>query len=77
MLHHRSVEMLLPRAAYARAGLSLSNWFVCHNFFLKTRSNRRFRGSKQQDNDEMCQILAYEYLVEHKAVLFSAFPTFF
>ena len=29
--------------------------------------------SKQQNNDEMRQILAHVYLVEHKVVLVSAF----
>ena len=33
--------------------------------------------SKQQENEEIWKILAYAYLVEQKAVLFSAFSTFF
>ena len=33
--------------------------------------------SKQEDKDEIRRILAYVYLIEHKAVLFSAFSTFF
>ena len=33
--------------------------------------------SKQEDKDEIRRILAYVYLREHKAVLFSAFSTFF
>ena len=33
--------------------------------------------SKQEDKDEIRRILAYVYLVEHKAVSFSAFSTFF
>ena len=33
--------------------------------------------SKWENNDEICRILAYVYLVEHQAVLFSAFSTFF
>ena len=32
--------------------------------------------SKQEDKDEIRHILAYVYLIEHKAVLFSAFSTF-
>ena len=32
---------------------------------------------KWEDNDEIRRILAYVYLVEHKAVSFSAFSTFF
>ena len=33
--------------------------------------------SKQEDKDEIRRILAYVYLIEHKAVLFSVFSTFF
>ena len=43
---------------------------------MKTRSNRRLRGSKQQYNDEMCQILAYVYLVEHYARHFPLFSDY-
>ena len=32
---------------------------------------------KREDNNEICHILAYVYLVEHKVVSFSAFSTFF
>ena len=33
--------------------------------------------SKQEDKDEIRRILAYVHLIEYKAVLFSAFSTFF
>ena len=33
--------------------------------------------SKREDNNEIRRILALVYLIEHKAVLFSAFSTFF
>ena len=33
--------------------------------------------SKQEDKDEIRHILAYVRLIEQKAVLFSAFSTFF
>ena len=73
---------LLPRAAYARAGLS--NWFCpsvvvvvvvrkkCITAVLETKTI-----SKQEVYDKMYHILAYVYLVKHKALLFSEFSTFF
>ena len=44
---------------------------------LKSGDSASIRTSKREDNDEIRRILAYVYLVEHKAVSFSAFSTFF
>ena len=82
----RTTEALLPRAAYARAGLS--NWLCplsvrpsvrpsVMQVILKSGDSASIRTSKREDNDEIRRILAYVYLVEHKAVSFSAFSTFF
>ena len=46
-------------------------------FFLKTGDLEAKTISKQENKDEIRRILAYVYLREHKAVLFSAFSTFF
>ena len=75
-------SMSLPRAACARAGLS--NWLCPSSVrpsvmqvILKSGDSASIRTSKRKDNDEIRRILAYVYLVEHKAVSFSAFSTFF
>ena len=78
-------RVFLPRAAYARAGLS--NWLCPSSVrtvrpsvmqvILKSGDSASIRTSKREDNDEIRRILAYVYLVEHKAVSFSAFSTFF
>ena len=44
---------------------------------LKSGDSASIRTSKREDNDEIRRILAYVYLVEYKAVSFSAFSTFF
>ena len=44
---------------------------------LKTGDLEAKTISKQENKDEIRRILAYVYLREHKAVLFSAFSTFF
>ena len=65
---------LLPRAAYARVGLS--NSFCPSSSVIKifiTGDSESITTSKWEDNDEIHRILAYVYLVEHKAALFSAF----
>ena len=67
---------LLPRAP------GLSNWFcqsvvVVHKKFFITGDSESKSSSKRENNDEIRRILSYVYLVEHKAVLFSAFSTFF
>ena len=74
--------IVTPRAACARAGLS--NWF-CPSVVVVHKKKKNFitgyseskSTSKRENNDEIRRILAYVYLVEHKAVLFSAFSTFF
>ena len=43
---------------------------------LKSGDSASIRTSKQEDNDEIRRILAYVYLVEHKAVSFSAFSDY-
>ena len=70
---------LLPRAAYARAGLSNR---LCPSSSviqkkLKTGDLEAKTISKQENKDKIRRILAYVYLREHKAILFSAFSTFF
>ena len=87
MLHRtecrlKELSAFLPRAAYARAGLS--NWLCPSSVrpsvmqvILKSGDSASIRTSKREDNDEIRRILAYVYLVEHKAVSFSAFSTFF
>ena len=67
------VVCLLPRAAYVRRRLSSS--VIQKN--SKTADLEAKIISKQEDKDEIRRILAYVYLIEHKAVLFSAFSTFF
>ena len=64
----------LPRAAYARAGLSnrLGPSSVMQ-VILKSGDSASVRTSKREDNDEIRRILAYVYLVERKAVSFSTF----
>ena len=68
----------VPRAAYALAGLSNR---LCQSsvmqVILKSGDSASIRTSKREDNDEIRRILAYVYLVEHKAVSFSAFSTLF
>ena len=77
-------KSLLPRAAYARAGLS--NWFCPSvvvvvvvvrkkNFITADLEAKTI--SKQEVKDENRHILACVYLVKHRAVSFSAIPTFF
>ena len=57
------------------------NWFcpssVRHKVILKSGDSASITTSKREDNDEIRRILAYVYLVELKAVSFSAFSTFF
>ena len=72
----------LPRAAYARAGLS--TWFcpsvvvvVVHKNICITADLEAKTISKQEVNDENRHILACVYLVKHRAVSFSAISTFF
>ena len=73
--------MSLPRAAYARAGLSnrfcplLLSSVIKKNSLMGDLEAKTI--SKQEDKDEIRRILAYVHLIEHKAVLFSAFSTFF
>ena len=50
---------------------------VRHKVILKSGDSASITTSKREDNDEIRRILAYVYLVEHKAVSFSAFSTFF
>ena len=51
--------------------------FVRHKVILKSGDSASITTSKREDNDEIRRILAYVYLVEHKAVSFLAFSTFF
>ena len=65
----------LPRAAYAidcicRLSLKKKKIFI-------TGDLESITTSKRENNDEIRRILAYVYLVELKAVSFSAFSTFF
>ena len=75
--------VLFVLRAYAQA--ELSNWFcpslllsvvVLKNIFI-TVDSESITTSKREDNNEIRRVLAYVYLVEHKAVSFSAFSTFF
>ena len=50
---------------------------VRHKVILKSGDSASITTSKREDNDEIRRILAYVYLVELKAVSFSAFSTFF
>ena len=75
----RAVLDLLPRAAFARAGLSNR---LCPSSSViqkisKTGDLEAKTISKREDNDEIRHILAYVYLMKYKAVVFSAFPPFF
>ena len=46
---------------------------VCHKKFSLMGDLEAKTISKQEDKDEIRRILAYVYLIEHKAVLFSIF----
>ena len=49
---------------------------VCHKKFFITGDLESIMTSKRENNDKIRRILAYAYLVEHEAVLFSTFSTF-
>ena len=74
----KGIYIITPRA-YAQAGLS--NWFCPSvrpsviKVFI-TGDSESTMTSKREDNDKIRCILAYVYLVEHKAVLFSAFSDY-
>ena len=57
--------------------LSVVRPSVRHKVILKSGDSASITTSKREDNDEIRRILAYVYLVELKAVSFSAFSTFF
>ena len=64
----------LPRAHALGVKQLVLSVRLSYNFFFEKQAKTV---SKQQNNDEMRQILAHVYLVEHKAVLVLAFSTFF
>ena len=76
-LHHLSTtHFITPRRVCASRvkQLVLSVVVICHK---KLGDSESITTSKWEDNDEIRRILAYVYLVEHKAVSFSASSTFF